>query len=90
MKNFVFSGKDDCSAISVGIVYRYCNVYWNGSKFSILILMLQLSISGILNIWYMCIPITNENDIKCKFIVNYYLNFNESYNDDENNVPKFP
>ena len=31
----------------------------------------------------------NENDRKYKFIVNYYLHFNESYNDDENNVGKF-
>ena len=50
--------------------------------------MLQLSISGILNISYTSIPIIKENDRKYKFIVNYYLNFSESY-DDENKSPYF-
>ena len=32
----------------------------------------------------------NENDRKYKDIVNYYLNFNTNYNDDENTVGKLP
>ena len=75
---------------SVGIVYRYCNIYWNGSNFSISILMLELLISGVLNIWYTSRLIihVNDNDRKYKHIVNYYLDFNENYNDDENIVGK--
>ena len=53
-------------------------------------LMLELFISGVANIWYTCILIINENDRKYKHIVNYYLDFNENYNDDENNVGNLP
>ena len=35
---------------SVGIVYRYCNIYRNGSNLLISILMPELLISGVLNI----------------------------------------
>ena len=73
-------------SVSVGIVYRYCNIYQNGFKFSISILMLELLISGVLNIWYTRSLIINDNDRKYKHIVDYYLNFNERYNNDENNV----
>ena len=52
--------------------------------------MLKLSISGVLNISYTYILIMNENGRKYKFYVNYCLHFNESYNDDENNVGKLP